>query len=98
MLGHYISSILVAIFGYISLLLNKKNLLFFLIYLEIIYNGIILSLLCIGYNSYELSSIIYFFVSIALVAAESVVGLVLSILYQKSGNNLDLENLVILNG
>jgi NADH:ubiquinone oxidoreductase subunit K len=98
MLGYYISSILVAIFGYISLLLNKKNLLFFLIYLEIIYNGIILSLLCIGYNSYELSSIIYFFVSIALVAAESVVGLVLSILYQKSGNNLDLENLVILNG
>jgi len=84
--------------GFVNLLLNKKNLLFFLIYLEITYNGIILSLLCVGNNSYEISSIIYFFVSIALVAAESVVGLVLSVLYQRVGNDLDLNNLTILGG
>jgi len=41
---------------------------------------------------------IYFFISIALIAAESVVGLVLSVLYQRVGNGLELENLSVLNG
>jgi len=66
--------------------------------LEIVYNGIILSFLCIGYNTQELFPLVYFFISIALIAAESVVGLVLSVLYQKVGNGLELDNLSVLNG
>lgn len=98
MLSYFVFSIFISILGYIAMLLNRKNLLFFLIYLEIIYNGIMLSFLCVGYNSYDLSSTIYFFTLIVLVAAESVVGLVLSVLYQKVGGNLNLENLAILSG
>jgi len=98
MLTYFFYTILIIFLGYVNLLFNKKNFLFFLIYLEIIYNGIILNFICVGSSSHELSSIIYFFVSIVLIAAESVVGLVLSVLYQRAGNGIELENLSVLKG
>ena len=84
--------------GFIGLLINKKNLIFFLIYLEIIYNGIMLNFLFIGYNSQSALSMVYFLIIIVLVASEAVIGLVLTILYQKSSLNISLDNLAILNG
>lgn len=84
--------------GFIGLLINKKNLIFFLIYLEIIYNGIMLNFLFIGYNSQSALSMVYFLIIIVLVASEAVIGLVLTILYQKSSLNISLDNLAVLNG
>lgn len=88
----------IVITGYLGIFLNKKNLIFFLAYLEVVYSGILLNFLFIGYCSSDLTSNVYFLVVMSLAAAESVVGLVLTVLYHKTGTKINLDNLSTLHG
>lgn len=51
-----------------------------------------------GYSSHSDVSIIYFLVTMTLVASETVVGLVFCVLYHRVGKDITLDNLTILNG
>jgi NADH-quinone oxidoreductase subunit K len=84
--------------GYFGLTLNKKNIIFFLVYLEVIYNGIMLSFVITGYRIYDYNSMSYFLVILAVVASEAVVGLVLAVLYHRVAKTINLQNLNSLKG
>jgi len=71
---------------------------FFLIQLETLYNGILLVFITGGYVPHTELSVVYFLVILALIAAEAVVGLVLTILYFKAGRNINLGNMSTLHG
>jgi len=71
---------------------------FFLVQLEIVYNSILLFFISGGAAGPNGLSVIYFLVILALVAVEAVVGLVLTIVYSKTGRDINLDNMVTLHG
>ena len=85
-------------FGYFGIFINRRNILFFLVYLELIYNGIMLMFLFAGHYLFDVDAIVYFLVCMCLVAGESIIGLVLSVLQQRSSSTLDFLNLTSLHG
>jgi len=88
----------IIIIGFIGVMINKKNIIYFLVCLEIIYNGILLLVLFSWFNNFNLASFSYYLIILTVVASEAVVGLTLVILYNRLGLSLELASLSILNG
>jgi len=88
----------IVVLGILGIFFNKKNLIFFLIYLEIIYNGFLMWFLYTDFYLNDFATQIYFLFLLIIVAVESIIGLVLVILYQKMTVNVSLSSLVTLSG
>jgi NADH:ubiquinone oxidoreductase subunit K len=82
----------------LAIILNKKNFFIFILYAEVIYQSIMVGFLFIGKEYVNISSYIYFLVILTVVASETVIGLMLLILYYRATLNISINNLTILNG
>jgi len=84
--------------GIIGIVINKKNLIFFLIYLEVVYSGFFLMFVVLSHAYFDITPLFYYLITMTLVAVESVIGLMLVTLYHRVNKNLDVKNLNILHG
>jgi len=98
MFSFFIYSTIVIVAGFVGIAWEKKNMLFLLLYLEIVYMGHMFAFIYIGEYHNDASAGIFFLIVIVTTAAEMVVGLTLSVLYFRTGYAINIDNLCTLYG
>jgi len=94
----FVIGIMVTFLGFFGVLTGRKNLISVLLAMELIYTGIILTILLVSVALSDFSGQIYALTIVILAAAESVLMLGLVIIYGRRRFDLCIDNLDILGG
>ena len=84
--------------GIFSLSFGQKNLLFFMVYIELMFLGLSFNFVCISFFTENLEGYIYAFLILNLAAAESAVGLSLLVTLFSIKKNILFKSLTYLRG
>jgi NADH-quinone oxidoreductase subunit K len=94
--GQLILNVFLVFFGYISILNNKKNLLYILICLELILLSLNLNFVLFSIYLEDIYGQIFFLFVVTVAAAESAIGLAIAILFFRCKGTSDLNQLPII--